>query len=182
MPRRDQKQPSTYKRSNSLKLETAFIALGANLAQPELQVEAGIRELAELPHTRLVRGSSLYRSAPVGYQDQPDFINAVAQIETGLNPHDLLKALLAIELRRGRVRDFPNAPRTLDLDIALYGSLTLHEPGLTIPHPRMHERAFVILPLSEIAPDTVVPGHGSVRDLLRSVDVAGMTLHTGVQA
>jgi len=165
-----------------LNLETAFIALGANLDHPELQVEAGIRDLAGLPQTRLVRRSSLYSSAPVGYRDQPDFINAVAQIETGLGARDLLEALLAIELRHGRVRDFPNAPRTLDLDIVLYGSLTLHEPGLTIPHPRMHERAFVILPLAEIAPDTMVPGQGSVRDLLQRVNAASMTMHTGVQA
>ncbi|MDP2238919.1 MAG: 2-amino-4-hydroxy-6-hydroxymethyldihydropteridine diphosphokinase [Burkholderiales bacterium] len=164
-----------------MKLETAFIALGANLDQPELQVEAGIRDLAGLPQTRLVRRSSLYSSAPVGYRDQPDFINAVAQIETGLKPRELLEALLAIELRHGRVRDFPNAPRTLDLDIALYCSLTLHEPGLTIPHPRMHERAFVILPLAEIAPDTVVPGHGRIADLVRNVDVTGMVKFAGVQ-
>lgn len=157
------------------------MALGANLDHPELQIEAGLRELAGLPQTRLVRRSSLYRSAPVGYQDQPDFVNAVAQIETGLNPRDLLEALLAIELRRGRVRDFPNAPRTLDLDIVLYGSLTLHEPGLTIPHPRMHERAFVLLPLAEIAPDTVVPGHGRIVDLVRNADVTGMVKLADVQ-
>jgi len=164
-----------------LKLETVFVALGANLDHPELQVEAGIRELAGLPQTRLVRRSSLYRSAPVGYRDQPDFVNAVAQIETGLGPRDLLEALLAIELRRGRVRDFPNAPRTLDLDIVLYGSLALHEPGLTIPHPRMHERAFVLLPLAEIAPDTVVPGHGRIADLVRNADVTGMVKLADVQ-
>jgi len=164
-----------HRRLNKLKLETAFIALGANLDRPELQVEAGIRELAGLPQTRLVIRSSLYRSAPVGYSDQPDFINAVAQIETGLQPRELLEALLAIEQRHGRVRDFPNAPRTLDLDIVLYGSLALHEPGLTIPHPRMHERAFVIVPLAEIAPDTVVPGRGRIADLVGNVDGAGMS-------
>lgn len=164
-----------------MKLETAFIALGANLDHPELQVEAGIRELADLPQTRLVRRSSLYRSAPVGYRDQPDFVNAVAQIETGLKPRDLLEALLAIELRRGRVRDFPNAPRTLDLDIVLYGSLTLHEPGLTIPHPRMHQRAFVILPLAEIAPEALIPGRGRIADLVWNVDVTGMVKLADVQ-
>lgn len=164
-----------------MKLETAFIALGANLDHPDLQVEAGIRELAGLPRTRLLRRSSLYRSSPVGYRDQPDFINAVAQIETGLKPRDLLEALLAVELRRGRVRDFPNAPRTLDLDIVLYGSLALHEPGLTLPHPRMHERAFVILPLAEIAPGTVVPGHGRIADLVWNVDATGMVKLADVQ-
>ena len=164
-----------------MKPETVFVALGANLDHPELQVEAGIRELADLPQTRLVRRSSLYRSAPVGYRDQPDFVNAVAQIETGLKPRDLLEALLAIELRRGRVRDFPNAPRTLDLDIVLYGSLTLHEPGLTIPHPRMHQRAFVILPLAEIAPEALIPGRGRIADLVWNVDVTGMVKLADVQ-
>lgn len=157
-----------------MKLETAFIALGANLDHPERQIETGLRELAVLPQTRLVRSSSLYRSAPVGYLDQPDFVNAVAQIETGLGPRELLEALLAVERRHGRMRDFPNAPRTLDLDIALYGGLTLHEHGLTIPHPRMHERAFVIVPLAEIAPDAVVPGKGRVAGLVRNVDATGL--------
>lgn len=162
------------------RLSIAFIALGANLDRPEGQIEAGIRELAALPQTRVVRRSSLYRSAPVGYHDQPDFINAVVQIETGLEPRELLEALLAIEHRHGRVRDFPNAPRTLDLDIVLYGSLVLHEHGLTIPHPRMHERAFVVVPLAEIAPDAPVPGRGVARELLRGVDAASVIRQPGV--
>jgi len=163
-------------------LSTAFIALGANLDHPERQIEAGIRELAALPQTRVVRKSSLYRSAPVGYLDQPDFVNAVAQIETGLKPRELLAALLAIEHRHGRVRDFPNAPRTLDLDIALYGDLALHEHGLTIPHPRMHERAFVMVPLAEIAPDARIPGRGTARELLRNVDVSSVVRQMDVSA
>jgi 2-amino-4-hydroxy-6-hydroxymethyldihydropteridine diphosphokinase len=162
-------------------LSTAFIALGANLDHPGRQIEAGIRELAALPQTRVVCRSSLYRSAPVGYCDQPDFINAVVQIETGLKPRELLEALLAIEQRHGRVRDFPNAPRTLDLDIVLYGSLVLHEHGLTIPHPRMHERAFVIVPLAEIAPDAPVPGRGRIADLVWNVDVTEMVKLADVQ-
>ncbi|MFN7086942.1 MAG: 2-amino-4-hydroxy-6-hydroxymethyldihydropteridine diphosphokinase [Burkholderiales bacterium] len=157
-----------------MKQETAFIALGANLDHPERQIEAGIRELAALPRTRLVRKSSLYRSAPVGYLDQPDFVNAVVQIETGLEPRELLAALLAIEQRHGRVRDFANAPRTLDLDIVLFGERVLHEEGLTIPHPRMHERAFVVVPLAEIAPDAPVPGRGTARELLCGVDAASV--------
>lgn len=157
-----------------MKLETAFIALGSNLDDPARYMDIGLRELAALPQTRVVRKSSLYRSAPVGYLDQPDFVNAVAQIETGLKPRELLAALLAIEHRHGRVRDFPNAPRTLDLDIALYGDLALHEHGLTIPHPRMHERAFVIVPLAEIAPDALIPGHGTARELLRNVDASSV--------
>ncbi len=165
-----------------MKLETAFIALGSNLDDPARYMAIGLRELAALPQTRVARKSSLYRSAPVGYLDQPDFVNAVAQIETGLKPRELLEALLAIEHRHGRVRDFPNAPRTLDLDIALYGDLALHEHGLTIPHPRMHERAFVMVPLAEIAPDARIPGHGTARELLRNVDASSVVRQKGVSA
>jgi 2-amino-4-hydroxy-6-hydroxymethyldihydropteridine diphosphokinase len=110
----------------------------------------------------------------VGYADQPDFVNAVAQIETQLAPRELLEQLLAIEREQGRVREVPNGPRTLDLDILLYGGRTLREPGLTIPHPRMLERAFVLAPLAEIAPDAVVPGGGRIADLARRVDASGM--------
>jgi 2-amino-4-hydroxy-6-hydroxymethyldihydropteridine diphosphokinase len=143
----------------------ACVALGANIGEPLRQIEAGFSALAALPGTRLIARSSLYRSAPVGYADQPDFINAVAMIETALTPHALLDAVLNIERVNGRIREFPNAPRTLDLDIVLYGDVVLQEPGLTIPHARMLERAFVMLPLAEIAPDVVVPGHGRVSEL-----------------
>lgn len=153
---------------------TACVALGANIGEPLRQIEAAFAALAALPGTRLVVRSSLYRSAPVGYADQPDFINAVAVIETALAPHALLDALLAIERRHGRVREFPNAPRTLDLDIVLYGDVVLQEPGLTIPHARMLERAFVMVPLAEIAPDAVVPGQGRVRDLATRVNAASV--------
>jgi 2-amino-4-hydroxy-6-hydroxymethyldihydropteridine diphosphokinase len=153
---------------------TAFVALGANLDDPQAQVHSAIAALGTLPDTRLVRASSLYRSAPVGYSNQPDFINAVAEVATGLAPRELLDALLALEHRRGRVRDFPNAPRTLDLDIILYGDLALHEHGLTIPHPRMHERAFVLVPLAEIAPGAKVPGRGAARELLAGVDTGSV--------
>lgn len=152
----------------------ACIALGANIGEPLRQIEAGFSALAALPRTRLLARSSLYRSAPVGYADQPDFINAVAMIETALDPHALLAALLAIERAQGRVRDFPNAPRTLDLDIVLYGDLVLHEPGLTIPHARMLERAFVMVPLAEIAPDARVPGQGRVSELAARLDAGGV--------
>ena len=158
-----------------MKPETAFIALGSNLENPAAQVTAGFAALAALPHTRLTARSSLYRSAPIGYADQPDFINAVAVIETALAPRALLDALLAIERGRGRVRDFPNAPRTLDLDVLLYGQWEWHEHGLTIPHPRMHERAFVLLPLAEIAPRCVIPGRGPVSDLVREIDANSVT-------
>lgn len=158
-----------------MSLTPAYIALGANLKRPADQVRAGVEELAMLPDTRLASVSSLYRSAPAGYLDQPEFVNAVACVETALTPRALLDALLEIERRYGRVRDFPNAPRTLDLDIALYGVSEVSEPGLTIPHPRLLERAFVLVPLAEIAPDAVVPGRGRVRDLLGAVDPASLT-------
>jgi 2-amino-4-hydroxy-6-hydroxymethyldihydropteridine diphosphokinase len=154
---------------------TAYVALGANLADPVAQVKAGIAALATLPHTQLKAQSSLYRTAPVGYADQPDFINAVAAVDTSLRPRDLLDALLAIEIDHGRVRQFANAPRTLDLDVLLYDDLQMHEEGLTIPHPRMHERAFVLAPLAEIAPHCVIPGRGNVSELLRAVDGGGVT-------
>lgn len=152
----------------------ACVALGANIGEPLRQIEAGFAALSALPGTKLIARSSLYRSAPVGYADQPDFINAVAMIETALTPHALLDAVLAIERVNGRVREFPNAPRTLDLDIVLYGDVVLQEPGLTIPHARMLERAFVMVPLVEIAPDVVVPGQGQVRDLAEKVDLASV--------
>src|SRR5574340_1611992 len=138
----------------------AFIGLGSNLEDPRSQLLRAFAELDRLPDTRLVARSSLYRSAPVGYTDQPDFVNAVAKIGTTLAPQALLQALLQIEHRHGRERSFRNAPRTLDLDVLLYGAAHFHEEGLELPHPRMHERAFVLLPLLEIASDTVIPGRG----------------------
>jgi 2-amino-4-hydroxy-6-hydroxymethyldihydropteridine diphosphokinase len=144
----------------------AFIGLGANLGDPEAQVRRALAALAELPGTRLLAASSLYRSAPVGVIAQPDFINAVAAAETTLTARALLEALLAAERRFGRRRDFPGAPRTLDLDLLLYGDRVIAEPGLVVPHPRMHERAFVLVPLAEIAPDIAIPGRGLVTTLL----------------
>jgi 2-amino-4-hydroxy-6-hydroxymethyldihydropteridine diphosphokinase len=131
----------------------AYIGIGSNLEDPRAQVLQAFTELERLPHTRVVKKSSLYRTAPIGHADQPDFINAVAQIETGLPAERLLAELQDLEARHGRKRSFPNAPRTLDLDVLLYGELALDLPNLKIPHPRMHERAFVLKPLLEIAPD-----------------------------
>ncbi len=148
----------------------AFIALGSNLGDAAAHVRSGFAALAALPRTAVSARSSLYLSAPVGYADQNDFVNAVAAIATTLTPRALLEALLMSENQHGRVREFLNAPRTLDLDLLVYGDLQLHEPGLTIPHPRMHQRAFVLVPLAEIAPDCVVPGRGALRELLRAVD------------
>jgi 2-amino-4-hydroxy-6-hydroxymethyldihydropteridine diphosphokinase len=145
----------------------AFVALGSNLDGPRAQVTRGMQEVGLLHATRVLERSSLYRTAPVGFADQPDFVNAVVMVETALAPLDLLAELLGIERRHGRVREFLNAPRTLDLDVLLYGDLVLRESGLALPHPRMHERAFVLMPLAEIAPDTLIPGKGRVLDLLR---------------
>lgn len=139
----------------------AFIAIGSNLQQPPLQVKQAFELLAALPQTSLIKRSSLYRTSPVGYDNQPDFINAVAEIETGLDPRQLLKELLALESVQGRERPFPNAPRVLDLDLLLYNDIIMQTPELTLPHPRMHDRGFVMLPLAEIAPELVIPGQGS---------------------
>jgi len=125
-----------------------------------------LRELATLPRSRLAARSSLYRSAPVGYAAQPDFVNAVAALETQLGAHELLRELQALETAHQRARSFPNAPRTLDLDLLLFGNERIADAGLVVPHPRMHERAFVLRPLVEIAADARVPGHGRVQDLL----------------
>ena len=153
---------------------TAYIALGSNLDEPATQVAAGFAALAALPESRLRARSSFYRTAPVGYADQPDFINAVGALDTALSPRALLDALLDIELAHGRARTHANAPRTLDLDVLLYGDVQLDEPGLTLPHPRMHERAFVLVPLAEIAPACVIPRRGAVAALLRALDTGGV--------
>jgi 2-amino-4-hydroxy-6-hydroxymethyldihydropteridine diphosphokinase len=131
----------------------AYVGIGSNLDDPRTQVLNAFKELDTLPHTRVVRRSSLYRSAPIGLETQPDFMNAVAQLETGLPAERLLAELQAIEKRHGRERSFRNAPRTLDLDLLLFGNTKLSSPELTLPHPRMHERAFVLQPLLEIAPE-----------------------------
>jgi 2-amino-4-hydroxy-6-hydroxymethyldihydropteridine diphosphokinase len=144
----------------------AFIGLGANLGDPQAQMRRAVAALGEFPRTRLLASSSLYRSAPVGVAPQPDFVNAVAKIETELGARELLEELLTTEARFGRERPFPGAPRTLDLDLLLYGDRVIEEPGLVVPHPRMHERAFVLLPLAEIAAEASIPGKGSVKTLL----------------
>jgi len=151
-------------------VSVVFVGLGANLGDAREALESALRELDRLPHTRLVRRSSFYRSAPLGYADQPDFLNAVAQLETALPAERLLGELQAIEASHGRSRSFANAPRTLDLDLLLYSNTTLHTENLQLPHPRMHERAFVLQPLVEIAPDTVIPGRGAASRLLTACE------------
>jgi 2-amino-4-hydroxy-6-hydroxymethyldihydropteridine diphosphokinase len=147
----------------------AFVGIGANLGDPVAQVRAAIAALAALPHTRLVAASSLYRTAPVGYTAQGDFVNAAALLETALAPRALLEHLHAIEAGAGRERRFKDAPRTLDLDLLLYGGETIDEPGLALPHPRLHERAFALAPLVELDPDCVIPGRGLARESLAQI-------------
>ena len=148
---------------------SAFIGLGANLDDPVAHIARAFDALGRLPGTALAARSSLWRSAPVGYANQPEFVNAVARVETGLAADALLGELQRIENSHGRERSFANAPRTLDLDLLLYGDTTQATPALTLPHPRMHERAFVLAPLLEIAPDASIPGHGRARDCLARV-------------
>ena len=147
----------------------AYVAFGANLGDPAAAFFEAVQRLDALPGTRVVARSSLYRSAPVGVAGQPDYLNAVIALDTALAPRPLLEALLAIEHDSGRRRDFPMAPRTLDLDLLLHGDAVIDEPGLQVPHPRMHERAFVLLPLLEIAPDVWIPGRGPAREALPAV-------------
>ena len=145
----------------------AYVGLGSNLEAPREQVLRALSELDRLPGTRLLRRSALYRSAPVDSTGQPDFVNAVAQLDTALEPRQLLAELHAIEARHGRERPFPAAPRTLDLDLLLYGDGVISSPELAVPHPRMHERAFVLMPLVELDPGATVPGQGRADELLR---------------
>tara|TARA_Y100001936_G_C15999511_1_gene627091 strand:- start:287 stop:781 length:495 start_codon:yes stop_codon:yes gene_type:complete len=147
-------------------ISQALIALGSNLDNPVAQVRRAFDELAIIPESHLLACSSLYRSEPIGNQDQPEFINAVAQIETTLSPHDLLEKLLEIEKDHGRVRGLSNDPRTLDLDMLMYDELECNENGLILPHPRMYQRAFVLKPLMEISANFIIPGHGAVAELL----------------
>ncbi len=144
-----------------------FIGLGSNLGEPRDQIERAIADIGRLPETSLLASSAFYRSAPIGYLDQPDFVNAVIKIRTSLAPRQLLLALLGIERQHGRERTFSNAPRTLDLDVLLYDDIELREPGLAIPHPEMHRRAFVLQPLLEIAPDCAIPSVGLASEALR---------------
>ena len=150
-------------------MHLAYVALGANLADPAAQLRAALAALATLPQSRLLAASSLYRTAPVGIAHQPDFINAVAALETTLSPHDLLTALFAVEAKFGRRRDFHHAPRTLDLDLLLYDAQVIDSPQLQLPHPRMHLRAFVLAPLLEIAPHCHIPGRGQAAAWLPAV-------------
>jgi 2-amino-4-hydroxy-6-hydroxymethyldihydropteridine diphosphokinase len=147
--------------------EIAYIGLGSNLEGPESQLRRAMAALADLPQSRLLRCSSLYRSAPIGVDPQPDFVNAVCVVETALAADALLNGLLEIERRHGRKRNgAPGQPRNLDLDLLLYGEHCVAGADIVVPHPRLHERAFVLYPLLEIAPGLVVPGLGVIESLL----------------
>jgi 2-amino-4-hydroxy-6-hydroxymethyldihydropteridine diphosphokinase len=146
----------------------AFIGLGSNLGDRAAEIDHAFAELAALPATALVARSSLYASPPLDATGG-EYLNAVAHVRTSLAPLELLHALQAIEARHGRQRPYPGAPRTLDLDLLLYGDLVLASDALTVPHPRLHERSFVLGPLAEISPQRVVPGRGRVVDLCAAV-------------
>jgi 2-amino-4-hydroxy-6-hydroxymethyldihydropteridine diphosphokinase len=148
----------------------AYIALGSNLDDPRAQVERAFAALGELPDSRLVLRSRLYRSAPLGYADQPDFVNAVAAMLTRMAPRPLLDALRALERRLGKVPPaVANGPRRIDLDLLVHGEHRIDEPGLVLPHPRLQERAFVLYPLAELAPQLWIPGRGRVAALRDAV-------------
>lgn len=147
----------------------AYIGLGSNLDQPARQIEEAVAALRGLTQTEVVAVSPLYQSRPWGDPDQDDFVNAVAVVDTSLSPRALLGELLEIEQRHGRDRSNGrrNGPRTLDLDLLVHGSRVVDELGLQLPHPRIHERAFVLLPLADLAPNLLIPGQGVVSSLLR---------------
>jgi 2-amino-4-hydroxy-6-hydroxymethyldihydropteridine diphosphokinase len=144
------------------RMERAFVGLGSNLGDREATIRAALARL-----DGVVAVSPLRETDPVGFEDQPRFLNGVAAVDTELPPRALLERLLAIERELGRTRGGPRfGPRTIDLDLLVYGDLAVDEPGLTLPHPRLHERRFALEPLAELAPDLVVPGRGPVHDLL----------------
>jgi 2-amino-4-hydroxy-6-hydroxymethyldihydropteridine diphosphokinase len=151
----------------------AFVGLGSNLGDPVNQVRLALNELSQLSRTRLLRQSAFYRTPPWGNTDQPEFVNAVAEIETGLSARQLLDSLLSIEARAGRVREGLRwGPRLIDLDLLIYGDTRIDEANLHVPHPRMHERAFVMVPLAELEPSLVLPGIGNLADLLALLDTS----------
>ncbi len=158
---------SICSRTENSAMVAAYIGFGSNLDNPADQVSRAIAELAELPETDFDSHSSLYQSRPMGGLDQPDYVNAVARVNTMLSPEKLLTELQAVETAHGRVRDEHWGARTLDLDLLLYGSTIIDTPDLKVPHPGMHERAFVLYPLYEIAPDLEIPGRGAISDLMK---------------
>ena len=149
----------------------AYVGLGANLGEREGALRAAVAALDATEGVQVVAVSAFRETDPVGYLDQPRFLNGAAAVDTTLAPRELLDALLAVERSLGRIREGPRfGPRTIDLDLLLYGQESLEEPGLTVPHPRLHERRFALEPLAELKPALVVPGRGEVRELLARLD------------
>ena len=148
-------------------MSNIFIALGSNLENPKEQVKQGILSIKNIKGVRILCESYLYETPPVGILDQPNFVNAVIKIHSNLNPYKLLDKLLKIENIAGRIRINKNGPRTLDLDILLFDDLILNENNLIIPHPRMHERLFVLMPLNDIDSDIVLPDHGPIKHIMK---------------
>ncbi|WP_174875637.1 2-amino-4-hydroxy-6-hydroxymethyldihydropteridine diphosphokinase [Vogesella oryzae] len=155
-------------------MKRAVIALGSNLENPAAQIEAALAAISALPGVQLLRRSACYRTAPVGFADQPDFINAVCEVASDLTPSDLLAALLQLEQEFGRVRTFRNAPRVLDLDLLLVEGVSQQDAFLTLPHPRMHERAFVMVPLAQMAPEWQIGAHGTAGAIAANLDASGV--------
>ena len=157
-----------------LAMTRAYVGLGANVGNRRENLDRAVELMAGEPGIRVLAVSSVRETDPVGYEDQPRFLNAVCVLETELGPRELLHRLLAIERTLGRERTGPRfGPRTIDLDLLLYGNETLSEPGLTVPHPRLAERLFVLEPLHELAPDLVLPGGRALRELLRGLRESG---------
>ncbi|MEO6263744.1 MAG: 2-amino-4-hydroxy-6-hydroxymethyldihydropteridine diphosphokinase [Luteimonas sp.] len=152
----------------------AWIGLGGNVGDPVATLRAALTDLDALPDTRLMRASRLYRTPAWGMANQPDFVNAVALLETALGARDLLDGLLGIERAFGRERRERWGPRVLDLDLLLYGDAVIDEPGLRVPHPHLHQRAFALLPLVEIDPGVSIPGRGPARDALAALAYDGI--------
>lgn len=157
-------------------METVYIALGSNLADPLQQVESALLAIKQIPHSRFQRHSRFYRTKPLGPQDQPDYLNAVVEIHTGLEPEQLLDETQKIELNQGRVRKAQRwGPRTLDLDILFYGNRVISSPRLTVPHYDLKNREFMLYPLAEIAPDLIFPDGTKLSALLDTVPKNGLS-------
>lgn len=152
----------------------AWVGLGGNVGDPPSMLRLALQDMDALPETRLLRASRLYRTPAWGVRGQPDYVNAVALLETTLGARELLDGLLGIERAHGRERGERWGPRTLDLDLLLHGDSIVDEPGLRVPHPHLHERAFALLPMLEIAPSIAIPGRGPARDLLATLACDGI--------
>ena len=151
------------------KMHNIFIGLGSNIDDPQQKIKDAINLIEEINDINIIATSSLYETSPVGFLDQPNFINAVVQISSTINYNDLLIKLLDIELKFGRIRKEKNGPRTLDLDILLFDDLILISESLIIPHPRMHERLFVLMPLNDIDENIVIPNHGLIKHIIKKL-------------